>query len=51
MSTPPAVIAISSAVAVIPTPPITFNVTSPEVPPPVIPVPATTEVISPAPVA
>ena len=40
--------AISFAFAVIPSPPITLTVTSPEVPPPVIPVPATTEEISPA---
>ena len=40
-------IAISFAFAVIPVPPITFTVTSPVVPPPVKPVPATTEVTSP----
>ncbi len=39
-------IAISFALASIPVPPTTFNVTSPVVPPPVNPVPATTEVIS-----
>ena len=39
--------AISSAFAVIPVPPITFNVASPLVAPPVKPDPATTEVISP----
>jgi hypothetical protein len=40
-------IAISFALASIPVPPTTFNVTSPDVPPPVKPLPATTEVISP----
>ena len=40
-------IAISFALAVIPVPPTTFKVTSPDVPPPVKPSPATTEVISP----
>jgi len=40
-------IAISFALAVIPVPPTTSNVTAPVVPPPVIPAPATTEVISP----
>ena len=35
-------IAISFALAVIPVPPTTFNVTSPDVPPPVNPSPATT---------
>jgi len=40
-------IAISFAFAVIPVPPITLTVTSPDVPPPVKPVPATTDVISP----
>ena len=49
--TPPFVIAISLALAVIPVPPATFRVTSPDVPPSVNPVPATTEVMSPAPVA
>jgi len=34
--------------AVIPVPPITFRVAAPEVPPPVRPVPATTDVMSPA---
>ena len=38
---------ILSALAVIPAPPITFRVTVPLVPPPVIPVPAVTPVISP----
>ena len=38
---------MSFAFAVIPVPPITFNVTSPVVPPPVVPEPATTLVISP----
>ena len=42
-------IAISSAFAVIPVPPITFNVTVPVVPPPVNPVPAITPSISPEP--
>ena len=40
---------ISSAFAVIPSPPITFNVTDPEDPPPVNPVPAVTPSISPEP--
>ena len=39
--------AISFAFAVIPSPPITLSVTSPDVPPPVKPLPATTLVISP----
>ena len=39
---------MSFAFAVIPYPPITFTVTSPDVPPPVKPVPATTLDISPA---
>ena len=39
--------AISSAFAVIPSPPATLSVTSPDVPPPVKPVPATTLDISP----
>ena len=43
-----AVIATFPALAVIPFPPITFKVTSPEVPPPVIPAPATTLVMSPS---
>ena len=51
VSTPPAVIAILSALAVIPVPPITFRVASPLDAPPVIPAPATTDSISPAPVA
>ena len=38
---------ISSALAVIPSPPITFSVKSPELPPPVSPVPAVTPVTSP----
>ena len=38
----------SSALAVIPSPPITLTVKSPEVPPPVRPVPAVTPVTSPA---
>jgi hypothetical protein len=37
----------SSALTVIPSPPITFTVASPEVAQPVIPAPATTDVISP----
>ena len=41
------VIAISFALAVIPVPPITSKVTSPEVPPQVKPVPAVTPVTSP----
>ena len=40
--------AMSFAFAVIPSPPTTFSVTSPDVPPPVKPVPATTLDISPA---
>ena len=40
-------IAMLLALAVIPVLPITFNVTAPDVPPPVIPVPATTLVMSP----
>ena len=40
-------IVILLALAVIPVPPITFKVTAPDVPPPVIPVPAVTAVISP----
>ena len=39
---------ISSAAAVIPSPPTTFKVTAPEVPPPVKPVPAPTLSMSPA---
>ena len=42
-----AVIAISFAFAVIPSPPTTFKVTAPELPPPVKPSPAVTPVISP----
>ena len=38
---------MSFAFTVIPSPPIAFTVTSPEVPPPVIPAPATTPVTSP----
>ena len=38
---------ISFELAVIPSPPITLTVTLPELPPPVIPVPAVTPVISP----
>jgi hypothetical protein len=38
---------IASAATSIPVPAPTFNVTSPDVPPPVKPEPATTEVISP----
>ena len=38
---------MSSAFAVIPSPPITFSVASPDVPPPVKPEPATTLVMSP----
>ena len=44
-------IAISLAFAVIPVPPTTFKVAAPEVAPPVRPSPATTDSISPAPVA
>ena len=44
-----AVISISSAFAVIPVPPTTFNVTVPDVPPSVNPVPAITPSISPDP--
>ena len=40
--------AMSFAFAVIPSPPTTFNVTAPEVPPPVKPAPAVTDSISPA---
>ena len=40
-------IAISFAFTVIPVPATTFNVTSPDVPPPVRPAPATTPVTSP----
>ena len=47
--TPPSVIAMSLALAVIPVPPITFRVTEPAVPPPVKPVPATTPEMSPLP--
>ena len=43
------VTSISSAFAVIPSPPITFNVTVPDVPPPVNPDPAVTPSISPDP--
>jgi hypothetical protein len=39
---------MSLAFAVMPEPPITLSVTPPEVPPPVKPVPAPTDVISPA---
>ena len=42
---------MSLALAVIPAPPITLSVTSPDVPPPVMPVPATTEVMSPTGIA
>jgi len=42
------VIAMSFAFAVIPVPPTTFNVTDPELPPPVKPSPAITSVMSPA---
>ena len=45
--TPVFVIAISFALAVIPVPPTTSKVTSPEVPPPVKPAPAVTTVTSP----
>ena len=38
---------MSSAFTVMPVPAITFNVAAPDVAPPVIPVPATTDVISP----
>ena len=46
--TPVFVIAMSFAFAVIPVPPTTFNVTDPELPPPVKPSPAITSEISPA---
>ena len=45
---PSTVTSNSSALAVIPSPPITLSVTSPAVPPPVSPAPAATPVTSPA---
>ena len=44
---PSTVTSISSAFAVIPSPPITFKVADPELAPPSRPVPATTSVMSP----